>query len=134
MQHDLTIICDDIRQEVGRKLSLIGIYSEAIIVSKVPARLAKLCIFQRWKGSDQPRSFRLEVKGSALPATFAAVGTRDEEHYNSAVTHAQLMVSFAPFDILAAGDCQFITYLGDAENPSHVHNFVVRVDPALIIE
>lgn len=133
MQHDLTIICDDIRQEVGRKLSLIGIYDEAIIVRKVPARLAKLCIYQRWKGSDQPRSFRLEVKGSALPATFAAVGTRDEEHYNPAVTRAQLMVAFAPFDIVAAGECQFITYLGEAENPSHIQDFEIRVDPNLII-
>ncbi len=133
MQHDLTIICDDIRQEVGRKVSLIGIYDEAVIVAKVPARLSKLCVYQRWIGTDQPRTFRLEVKGSAITTTFIAVGQRDEEHYNPAVTRAQLTVAFSPFDILTAGECQFITYLDDSGTPSHVHHFEVRLDPNLKI-
>jgi hypothetical protein len=131
MQHDLTIICDDIRQEVGRKVSLIGIYDEAVIVAKVPARLAKLCVYQRWIGTDQPRSFRLEVKGPSITTTFIAVGQRDDEHYNPAVTRAQLTVVFSPFDILTSGECQFITYLDDNNAPSHVHHFEVRLDPNL---
>jgi len=35
--------CDDIRQEVGNKFSLIGCYGTEILVSTIPAALPKLC-------------------------------------------------------------------------------------------
>jgi len=38
-----TQFCDDIRQEVGDKLSLMGCYSATIQVDRVPAILPKLC-------------------------------------------------------------------------------------------
>lgn len=34
-----TILCDDVRQEVGGKMSLMGIYSKDIVVNKVPVVL-----------------------------------------------------------------------------------------------
>lgn len=36
--------CDDIRQEVGNKLSLIGCYGSELLVEKLPAILPKLCV------------------------------------------------------------------------------------------
>lgn len=39
-----TIFCDDIRQEVGGKLSYIGVYSEKMLVSPIPSVLPKLCL------------------------------------------------------------------------------------------
>lgn len=36
--------CDDIRQEVGNKRSIIGIYSATLYVPSLPAILPKLCI------------------------------------------------------------------------------------------
>ena len=36
--------CDDIRQEVGNKLSLIGCYGSELLVEKLPAVLPKLCV------------------------------------------------------------------------------------------
>ena len=131
MQHDLTIICDDVRHEVGHKVTIVGIYDEAILLAKFPARIAKLCLFQRWKGSDQPSSFRLEVKGNALGSTFAVEGKRDETNYNPAATRAQLTVAFSPFDVLSAGECEFVTYLGADSSPSHVHRLEFRLDPGL---
>lgn len=35
--------CDDIRREIGNKYSLIGCYSDELIVDKFPAVLPKLC-------------------------------------------------------------------------------------------
>ncbi|NTV93959.1 MAG: hypothetical protein HGA75_00895 [Thiobacillus sp.] len=35
--------CDDVRQEVGNKYSLMGCYTEELIVDKLPAVLPKLC-------------------------------------------------------------------------------------------
>ena len=37
-----TILCDDVRYEVGGKISIMGIYSKDIIVNKVPAILPSI--------------------------------------------------------------------------------------------
>lgn len=37
--------CDDIRHEVGQKVSLIGCYGSELIVDKLPALLPKLCAY-----------------------------------------------------------------------------------------
>lgn len=39
------IFCDDIRQEVGNKLSYMGCYQSEIIVQVTPVALPKLCIY-----------------------------------------------------------------------------------------
>jgi hypothetical protein len=39
-----TIFCDDIRHEIGGKISFIGAYSGAMLVSQFPAVLPKLCL------------------------------------------------------------------------------------------
>lgn len=38
------IYCDDIRQEIGGKQSLMGIYNADLIVGEFPTTLAKLCV------------------------------------------------------------------------------------------
>lgn len=38
-----TIICDDIRQEIGNKLSFIGVYQDNIFVPNLPFTFPKLC-------------------------------------------------------------------------------------------
>lgn len=37
--------CDDIRNEIGNKISLIGLYGPDLIVPSLPALLPKLCMF-----------------------------------------------------------------------------------------
>jgi hypothetical protein len=39
-----TIFCDDIRQEMGNKQSLMGVYQSDLLVPNIPATLLKLCI------------------------------------------------------------------------------------------
>jgi hypothetical protein len=36
--------CDDIRQEIGGKITLVGIYSGACLVPAIPCTLPKLCL------------------------------------------------------------------------------------------
>ena len=40
----LSQFCDDIRQEVGNKYSLMGCYGNELIVEKLPVLLPKLCV------------------------------------------------------------------------------------------
>ena len=49
------LICDDIRQEVGKKVSLIGIYPGNVIFMPIPSVMPKLCfhlVFSRLKAGD----------------------------------------------------------------------------------
>ncbi len=43
-RHLQTIFCDDIRHELGGKLSCIGVYSGRLIVPDFPVALPKLCV------------------------------------------------------------------------------------------
>lgn len=40
----LSQFCDDIRQELGNKYSLMGCYGDEIIIDKLPIALPKLCV------------------------------------------------------------------------------------------
>jgi Family of unknown function (DUF6941) len=43
-RHIQTIFCDDIRHEIGNKMSYIGVYSGTLIVQSFPVTLPKLCL------------------------------------------------------------------------------------------
>jgi len=43
-RHIEVIYCDDIRYEIGNKVSFMGVYSADLFVSEFPAILPKLCI------------------------------------------------------------------------------------------
>ena len=49
------IFCDDIRQEVGNKLSFIGCYQGELFVPMAPIALPKLCVFASvWTSKEKP--------------------------------------------------------------------------------
>jgi len=45
-----TLLCDDVRIEMGNKLSLMGIFQN-IMVEKLPVSLIKFAVINHWKGS-----------------------------------------------------------------------------------
>lgn len=58
-----SIFCDDVRQEIGNKLSYLGIYGPVLIVESLPTNLVKLCCVMsvRVPAASPPRkvTFRL---------------------------------------------------------------------------
>ncbi|RAX37412.1 DUF6941 family protein [Rhizobium tropici] len=44
MRYGYCIFCDDIRTEVGEKLSFIGVYSGVLMLPEFPISLAKFCV------------------------------------------------------------------------------------------
>lgn len=133
MRHEVTIICDDIRQESGRKVSLMGIYDDAIVVKQIPVRLAKICLFQRWAESNlrAGEKVRLEIAGNAIPSQVSVGLEADKEHFNAEATKAQLLIALAPLDIVRAGEIEFRTYLNGSDEPAHRHKLEIRCDPNL---
>jgi hypothetical protein len=47
-----TILCDDVRLEVGHKLSLMGVFQN-IMVQQLPATLMKLAVVSHWQGEGK---------------------------------------------------------------------------------
>lgn len=58
------LFCDDIRQEISNKVSLIGIYGSHMLVSEMPAKLPKLCVhFQiELEPKEVPQKIQIFVK------------------------------------------------------------------------
>jgi hypothetical protein len=58
-----TIYCDDIRQEIGGKLSLMGVYNAVMYVPQFPATLPKLWIMATYVVAQDkpPRSLKVRV-------------------------------------------------------------------------
>jgi len=100
--------CDDIRQELGNKLSLMGCYQGELIVSRVPVALPKLCVYVSvWTPKEQPfkslmirivQGDDVELARIELPETGLAEAAqiRDETATRKAVSTA---IAFAPFVI-----------------------------------
>jgi hypothetical protein len=47
-----TLLCDDVRLEMGNKISLMGIFQN-IMVEKLPVSLIKFAIINHWRGEGQ---------------------------------------------------------------------------------
>lgn len=100
--------CDDIRQELGNKLSLMGCYQGELIVSRAPVALPKLCVYASvWTPKEQPfksliirivQGDDVELARIELPEAGLAEAAqiRDETATRKAVSTA---IAFAPFVI-----------------------------------
>ena len=99
--------CDDVRQEVGNKISLIGCYGTDMIVGALPAFLPKLCVVVKLRTPvDQPfgvgtiRLLRDDQSIAEMPvdATVAGVSGRPE---NATWQFLQAVIALSPFPIEA---------------------------------
>ncbi len=53
-----TLLCDDVRLEIGNKISLMGIFQN-IMVEKLPVSLIKFAVVNHWRGDGQ---YQTEVR------------------------------------------------------------------------
>jgi len=60
-KHEFTLLCDDIRQEVGGKTSLMGMYDHHIVVPQVPFVLPKVCFYTRFSRMDGTFKFSFSI-------------------------------------------------------------------------
>ena len=94
-----TLLCDDVRLEVGNKLSFMGVFQN-IVVQQMPVRLFKFAVVNHWRGDgahlsevriltpdrrqpiafSQPTSFEIGLSGFAdnisffIDVTFSEAG------------------------------------------------------------
>jgi hypothetical protein len=120
-----TLICDDIRNEVGGKTSLMGVY-EDIIVPQIPAVLLKLSfsVFLKKIKRDlynfrsyikMPNDKTIEVMSQNFPRGQAVKGKS---------VNINLIVS--PFVIEKAGSANWEIIFNDDNVPGVVHTFELK--------
>lgn len=109
-RHVETIFCDDIRHEIGGKISYIGVYAGTLFVPEFPATLSKLCLSVKVvaPGDEPLRSLSLRILKNEDTLQDIAVGeeqladaygSRDDTADGSGTTSvrvAQFMVVFSP--------------------------------------
>jgi hypothetical protein len=133
MRHEVTIIGDDIRIEVGNKLTLVGIYDEAILFPELPARLLKLAFYQRWfEVSDVDlKKVLVELAGPAIGELVLRAEARPATRPTAGLQSIRIIVTFGPVDFLREGEIEFVTYFNDEPAVHPRRKLTVGVDPNL---
>ena len=116
--------CDDIRQESGNKLSLMGCYQGELIVAMAPVALPKLCVYaSAWTPKEHPfksltirvvQDDDVELARIDLPEAGLAESAqiRDETATRKAVSTA---IAFAPFVIEKSTSLRLVANTEDGE-------------------
>ncbi|MGB5098912.1 MAG: hypothetical protein WBN82_13495 [Porticoccaceae bacterium] len=140
-RHVETLFCDDIRHEMGGKLSYIGVYSGSLFVQAFPVTLAKLCLSVKIvTPADQPlRSLKLRVLKNEdvlqeivvdeeqLAAASDLTDDSTEEPGKERVHVTQFMLVFSPIEF--DGPCIF-RVLAQTEDGEY-SGIALQVDQAL---
>jgi|ERR1035437_2821732 hypothetical protein len=133
MEHEVTIISDDIRHELGRKISLLGLYDRAMVFNSLPARLLKMCVYQRWLDAISLSSVTIELRGGPIGAVTHRVIGKPSEPEKHGPHGARIMLAIGPIDFVKEGKLEILTYFNEESTARHVHEIEISVDPNLKI-
>jgi|SRR6266851_5099031 hypothetical protein len=134
MKHEVTIISDDCRIEVGNKVTLAGIYDEAIIFRNLPTRILKLSFYQRWSEFLTVEKIIIVIRGSAIGSLEHRTEVKPPPSSAKKLGSARIIFSIGPLDFLNEGTLEFQTFLNDESEPRHAHQLSVRTDPNLKLD
>ena len=124
-----SIICDDIRFEQGNKLSLIGTYTDGILVSSIPTVLPKLCLAQQFDDAKGVKKLKFALRGPRL--NIPPIEVQSEDPSKSKI---RVSVVFTAVNFAEEGDYWFETYFGDEKEPAVKKKFFVNLRPDIKIQ
>jgi hypothetical protein len=134
MRHEVTFISDDVRFEVGKKITLAGLYDEAIIFRSLPSRILKLAVYQRWRDIIDVQKVVIEIRGSAMGDVAFRVEGKPTAHSSKEPHPARITLQLGPIDFLKEGEIEFLTFFNDDPEPRHNHKLAIRVDANLNLD
>ena len=97
LQLAYTLFCDDVRLEVGNKLSLMGVFHQ-IMVQHYPVTVMKFAVVTQWRGEGRHLS---EVR----------ILSEDGQH-------AVVLAEPSPFEVAAGGVANNISFFFNVEFPA----------------
>lgn len=112
--------CDDIRHEIGNKVSLIGLYGADLLVPEVPTVIPKLCAFVQiaseiGKVFDDEIEIRTTLDDNVLATTKLPKGGSAESIGKDEFQTANLQIIMSPFPIEKACVLRIRAYYRGAE-------------------
>ncbi len=122
---ELVVLCDDIRDEVGNKKSLMGVYSNNIILKGVPATLPRICLFIGL--TEIKRQFKNIHVRTKLPKTKPNSFALKEVPPTNLGHNVSMGIIIAPFKVEAQGNARFEIRFDDDDKPSLVYKFTISV-------
>lgn len=121
---EYTIICDDIRQEIGNKLTFVGTYQDLIIVSKLPYTFPKLCFFVQYKDVRAGDRFLLELTDPSNKIIDKAININVPA--GQEVGKMRLLGIFSPIKVEKEGRYTLSITVNDNEKKKQEIVFTVR--------
>ncbi|MEW6326402.1 MAG: hypothetical protein AB1487_02225 [Thermodesulfobacteriota bacterium] len=119
-----TILCDDVREEVGNKTSLMGIYPESMVFEKLPAILPKLCLFVMLiKTKKRIPKFEVTL---TTPRAEPIRNALPEPPNQQIGGNLNLAIVISPFRINSPGEAKFEIYFEEETKPL-VHKFGIHL-------
>lgn len=123
-KHEFTLLCDDIRQEMGGKTSLMGLYDHHIVVPQVPFVLPKVCFYTRFSRMDGLFKFGFAI---VAPGGERKDIIRDSDvQIPDGAKEGTFNVIAAPFEVGAEGVYEVIISLTrGADRFEYVYKFAI---------
>ena len=106
------LVCDDVREEVGHKSTLVGVYQSDLCVHEAPLTLPRLSFFFRAYACGTRPFKQLVVRvmkdgEDFLTADFAPEALPVPDPGEDGPYHVQIVLQASPFEITAAGELAF---------------------------
>jgi hypothetical protein len=131
VKHEVTIISDDLRHEIGNKFSINGIYDEFIVFPLLPSRILKLSFYQRWLDASEIKAVTIELCGPAIGEATFRVQAKPTAKLPNEPHPARITTFFGPLDFLKEGTIEFRTFFTESAKPDWIHRLTVKVDSDL---
>lgn len=117
------IVCDDVRDEVGNKVSLMGVYAENITVPALPAMVRQICFVAMLKGIKKAITHveaTMTVPGGE-PAMFKLPAPPNQLN----LTSFNIVVAISPIRIKEEGDLTWEIVLNKNEKMKIQHSMPI---------
>jgi len=99
---EFSIICDDIRQEVGNKLSFMGTYGKDIFIPKTPFTFPHICFVIFYKNIKSGDSFSISLKDPSGKEVGKKLNGSIPEEVKS-IQNFTMLAKFAPLKVIKVG-------------------------------
>lgn len=120
-----TMVCEDIRSELYKKLSFIGVYTgDTILTQSMPLTLPKLCVYQKLVGGQGEFTVALKVQDAEGKEFFTWKHDKVLLIEPSGVIDMCIQIANARFE--TEGIYKVLTFLDDLEKPRAVFEFQVK--------
>ncbi|HOQ43538.1 MAG TPA: hypothetical protein PK178_15360 [Smithellaceae bacterium] len=119
-----TILCDDIRQEIGNKISLMGIYSKEIVVPSIPFVFPRLCLWLTAK--DIKREIADLKVVVTTPQNEPITNDLPAPPHQEVPQDIQMGITIAPIKVNGEGEAKIEIFQKTESKPLITHYFSLR--------